>query len=175
MDTSTVTASSDHCREFTWLDALGAVARASVTQTKLRRWCKPIQDRLLTLFARKGLTCSLPGGETVRILPAYRFASWNLDEYFAFKRAAGAGSVALDVGANVGCYALLFGQWVGPTGKVFAFEPAPEAFVGLCRHLALNAQSAAVVPIQMALSDSSGLQSFLASGSHGENHLVITV
>src|SRR5207237_6618595 len=112
------------------------------------------------------------GGETVRILPAYRFASWNLDEYFAFKRAAGAGSVALDVGANVGCYALLFGQWVGPTGKVFAFEPAPEAFAGLCRHISLNRLSGVVVPVQAAVSDASGVAQ-LDDGVPGTNRLIL--
>ncbi len=44
--------------------------------------------------------------------------------------------VALDVGANVGAYSMLLGRWVGPAGRVFAFEPAPRAFDGLSRHCA---------------------------------------
>ena len=86
----------------------------------------------------RGLSCTLPGGERIRALPEHRYLSWNPQEYAAFKRAVSPGMVALDVGANVGAYSMLLGQWVGPTGRVFAFEPAPQAFSGLVRHIHLN-------------------------------------
>ena len=35
------------------------------------------------------------------------------------------GSEVWNVGANVGVYALQLGAWVGPTGRVLAFEPNP--------------------------------------------------
>ena len=74
----------------------------------------------------RGLSCTLPGGERIRALPEHRYLSWNPQEYAAFKRAVSPGMVALDIGANVGAYSMLLGQWVGPAGRVFAFEPAPR-------------------------------------------------
>jgi FkbM family methyltransferase len=35
------------------------------------------------------------------------------------------GMVAIDVGANIGYYALIIAECVGPTGRVHAFEPTP--------------------------------------------------
>ncbi len=119
----------------------------------------------------KGLKRSLPGGEIVRILPAYRYTKWNPIEYHAFKACLKPGGVVLDIGANAGNYSLLFGRCVGPTGKVFAFEPAPEAFAGLVRHIQLNALDSVVFPLQAAVSDQPGEASFIANGFQGGNRL----
>src|SRR5207237_8749490 len=89
-----------------------------------------------------------------------------------FKQALRPGAVALDIGANVGCYSLLFGQWVGPAGRVFAFEPSPESFAGLCRHIALNRLAGAVAPVQAAVSDASGDVQLLNDGFQGTNRLL---
>lgn len=37
------------------------------------------------------------------------------------------GDTVWDIGANVGLYTELFAQWVGPTGRVVAFEPLPAS------------------------------------------------
>src|SRR5262245_16575080 len=77
---------------------------------RLRRPLKPLFNRLL---ARQGdgLQSVLPGGEVVRVAPAYRHISWNLDEYSAFRTVVRPGSIVLEAGANVGAYTVLFGQW----------------------------------------------------------------
>lgn len=38
------------------------------------------------------------------------------------------GQIVVDAGANVGFYTRLFSQIVGPSGKVYAFEPDPKNF-----------------------------------------------
>src|SRR5579864_6632833 len=81
----------------------------------------------LTLQSRgRGLSASLPHGEVVRVLPEYAHLSWNPDEYRSFRDVVRAGMTALDIGANVGAYSLLLGQWVGSAGAVYAFEPSPR-------------------------------------------------
>ena len=37
------------------------------------------------------------------------------------------GMTAIDIGANLGIYALPMARWVGPTGRIFAYEPGSEA------------------------------------------------
>ena len=83
------------------------------------------------------------------------------------------GHVALDVGANVGAYALLLGQWVGPTGRVFAFEPAPDVHAALARHISLNRLDDIVRPVAAALSDRETEAPLVLSGTAGESRLAV--
>jgi FkbM family methyltransferase len=48
------------------------------------------------------------------------------------------GMTIYNVGANLGYYTLVASECVGPTGKVFAFEPAPENFELLQRTVSEN-------------------------------------
>lgn len=127
---------------------------------------------LMAQTGGRGMPCVLPHGEVVRALPEHRHLSWNPAEYEAFRAAATPGSTALDVGANVGAYSLLLGQWVGPSGRVFAFEPAPAIFDGLSRHIALNELGAVVSPVRSAVGADVQTASLLVAGTHGESRLV---
>ena len=55
-----------------------------------------------------------------------------------FRRAIGQGMVLLEVGANVGYYALIAASQVGPAGKVIALEPSPRNAALLEANLGLN-------------------------------------
>ena len=48
------------------------------------------------------------------------------------------GDVVIDVGANIGTHTLVFSRLVGPTGRVYAYEPQRIIFQTLCANLALN-------------------------------------
>jgi FkbM family methyltransferase len=48
------------------------------------------------------------------------------------------GDTVVDVGAHIGYYSLLAGRCVGPTGRVFAFEPEPTNYRRLRDHLVQN-------------------------------------
>jgi FkbM family methyltransferase len=63
------------------------------------------------------------------------------------------GDVFVDVGANIGYYALLASRRVGPSGKVYAIEAAPSIFAMLERNLEVN-RAGNVVSFNMAVTDS---------------------
>ena len=45
-----------------------------------------------------------------------------------YRRIVQAGFVALDIGANIGSHTLPLAQLVGPSGRVYSFEPTDYAF-----------------------------------------------
>ena len=53
------------------------------------------------------------------------------------------GDVFVDVGANWGYFTLAAAHWVGPSGRVIAFEPEPRLFELLRTNLALNGMATA--------------------------------
>ena len=166
-------AGSERYRSRSALEAVGGGVARALGEGPLRRALRAAYHRLLALrTGGRGLASTLPGGEVVRILPEYRFVTWNPLEYAAFREAVSPGGVALDVGANVGAYTLLLGRWVGPEGRVYAFEPSPGAFEGLRRHLALNALEGVVTPVRAAVSDAVGSAVLEGSGFSGSNRLL---
>lgn len=60
------------------------------------------------------------------------------------------GSLVIDVGANVGFFALRFAKWVGTAGKVIAIEPEEQNCANLTRALARN-QVAGRVDVRKAV------------------------
>lgn len=48
------------------------------------------------------------------------------------------GTTVVDAGAHIGVYTLLFSRWVGPGGRVEAFEPSPGSADRLADHIASN-------------------------------------
>jgi FkbM family methyltransferase len=129
----------------------------------LRRWLKPLFVKWLA-SSENGLRSVLPGGEVVLVSPAFRHISWNRDEYAAFKAAIRPGDVVLEAGANVGAYTMLFAQWVGTSGRVFAFEPDPSAHAGLLDHVALNGVADRVTAVAAAVADGRDARVRLAIG-----------
>jgi FkbM family methyltransferase len=117
-----------------------------------RRRLKPFFAKWLS-SRTAGLRSVLPGGEVVLVSAEFRHISWNRDEYAALRAATRPGDIVLEAGANVGAYTLLFAQWVGASGHVFAFEPDPIAYAGLQQHIALNAAGDRVTPVAAAVAD----------------------
>lgn len=66
------------------------------------------------------------------------------------------GDTVLDIGANIGWFTTLLMGLSGPEGKVYAFEPMPEAFESLETNIKLNKSLGAVKAELLALGDDSG-------------------
>lgn len=66
------------------------------------------------------------------------------------------GMTVVEVGANIGYYALIEARIIGSAGRIYAFEPSPDNFVSLERNLALNGADAITEAHQMAVGAESG-------------------
>jgi protein O-GlcNAc transferase len=80
---------------------------------------------------------------------------WFEDEIKLLRRLLQPGQQIIDIGANFGVYALSMAQTVGPTGRVWAFEPASSTAAMLAQSIAAN-EFGHVVLEQCALSSASG-------------------
>jgi FkbM family methyltransferase len=84
----------------------------------------------------------------------------NMDQYTDFIAATldglQPGDVFIDVGANMGIFALAAAQRVGPTGLVLAFEPSLREFHELVRNVQLN-QASNVMPFRLALDEADAI------------------
>ncbi len=78
----------------------------------------------------------------------------------ACRRLVRRGMTALDVGASFGFFARLLASLVGPSGRVFAFEPHPEVFRLLARNVRRYPN---VTPVPLAVAEHPGERSFYAT------------
>jgi FkbM family methyltransferase len=99
----------------------------------------------------------------LRVNLADRFVSWNaLNNKFEQTESAlvrsilKSGDVALDIGANLGYYTMLFASLVGDNGHVYSFEPMPELFDSLEQSAKRNGFGDRVTAFNAALSDEIG-------------------
>ena len=65
------------------------------------------------------------------------------------------GDVVIDIGANIGCYTIMFAKLVGDSGKVIAFEPDPTNYELLKKNIEINGFTNVILE-QKALSDNPG-------------------
>lgn len=66
------------------------------------------------------------------------------------------GGVVIDVGANIGFFALKFAAWAGASGRVFAIEPEQGNFDRLSHRVKRQGYSSRVSLIQAAAAEKSG-------------------
>ena len=99
---------------------------------------------------------------------------------YIIDRTVGPGDVILDVGANIGYYAIMLAKRVGSSGKVYAMEPEPRNFDLLQRNIRLNGADQIVEAFHIGASNVSGveklnvsrfsnLHSFLSDGDDSAN------
>ena len=74
------------------------------------------------------------------------------------------GEIVWDGGAYAGATSYFFSQWVGPTGRVYAFEPDARNFEFLLKNIDLH-NLTNVVPVQKALAGRTGQMQFIMDGT----------
>jgi FkbM family methyltransferase len=83
-----------------------------------------------------------------------------------FASNARVGETWLDIGANYGVTALRLADLVGPTGRVFAFEPKLDTCGNLASTVAVNAMpQVIVVPVALGSNQDLDVRRFATSGS----------
>lgn len=112
------------------------------------------------------------GGEPVRF-PA-RWSRYYLADYeaatFDFLRAHCAqGHDVLDMGAHIGLFTVVMARLVGPTGRVFSFEPTPLTREVLRETVRLNGCEGIVEVREEAMAKVSGSATFYDTGDAGSN------
>jgi len=77
------------------------------------------------------------------------------------------GDVFVDIGAHIGYYSVMASDIVGPSGRVFAFEPEPENF----KTLSANIEGLSnITARRIALSSKRGTGTLHLSGSNSGDH-----
>ena len=89
-------------------------------------------------------------------------------EFAAMRTLLRAGDTVFDVGSSIGLYSVFASRIIGPSGRVYAFEPAPETFWMLHETLVLN-RCTNVTPLQKAVySDQGTVKIHLFESQYGE-------
>lgn len=137
----------------------------------------PIMSKLDRLLRMRLLPKSVKIGEhTLQLdvndsLKLSTHGAYEKAELSAMRANLRPGDTALDVGANIGYHTLEMARQVGSTGRVFAFEPAPDIFSLLKTNVKQNGYDN-VVCEQIAASDQNGLAFLVLSDTNsGDNRL----
>jgi FkbM family methyltransferase len=118
-----------------------------------------------------GVECAVDRQDLSVCAPAASSGLWEPHIAACFRRICRCGSIAIDVGANVGYHTLLLAELVGSEGQCYAFEPNSEN----CRLILLGCEHNHFANIRLmpfGLSDESGWAYF--SSHIGSNGGVVT-
>ena len=150
---------------------------APLWRGRLDRWDYLVwKDVASRVFGRRTLHALSANGHVMRI----RLAEWG-DHTQLLGRPAERpieqvietlprGSIVVDVGANIGRYALLAAEQVGARGRVIAVEPGALNFTLLSENAAMNGMHW-VQPVQVALGAADGTAELVGGGDATTNTL----
>lgn len=128
----------------------------------------PLWHRELRVWDQRVRAASL---DRLVFLALHRAGLLGAEEARLLRKMVGEGMQVVDIGANIGLYALLLAQLAGKTGRVFAFEPEPNLFSMLCDNCATNG-ALNITPFQCAAGASNGRAMFQRSTfNSGDNSL----
>jgi FkbM family methyltransferase len=86
-----------------------------------------------------------------------------------FRQSIKQGDVVVDLGANIGYFALLASRLIGNEGKVYSFEPEPNNYNLMVKNIELNDYKN-IVSEQMAVSNINGISKFYIANAEVGAH-----
>ncbi len=109
----------------------------------------------------------------IRLSPEFRHVrgTYELEAMKMVCQLLRPGDTAVDVGANIGLYTLVMAKQVGPTGKVYAFEPANKSYETLIEHISLNGLQGVVDAHQLLIDRQKGTLLLHEDGLRGTNRV----
>jgi FkbM family methyltransferase len=127
-------------------------------------WCvlRPIYNLAVKTSAKSGLERIINGTDPLRVAPEFRQITevYEPDVWGHVMSEVIPGSIVVDVGAYIGLYTIALAQRIGPTGRVYSFEPDLQNFAVLRKHIDLNKVSERVEAHQLAVGDKDGFVPF---------------
>jgi len=165
---------------FPLYNLLRKAARISGLMGPMRRLAGPAAGRLLYKLSPRGAGLAQIHGHAMYLAPSGSYppldmamARYELGTTRLFNETVMPGMVVVDIGAHVGYYTLLAAKQVGPTGKVYAFEPEQDNHTLLLKNIEMSGYNN-VVATRMAVSDRVGSSTLyltdLDSGRHSMYH-----
>lgn len=82
------------------------------------------------------------------------------------------GSLAIDVGANIGTFTQRFAHWTGERGRVIAIEPETKNFSALRRRLSAQGLEPRVTALQAVAAESAGTLMLQINPDHPGDHKI---
>ncbi len=86
----------------------------------------------------------------------YYMALWAfdfMDTHERYEEVLKEGDVIIEIGACTGEYTIAAAERIGASGRIYAFEIEPLSFKCLVKNVQLSGSSAAITPINLAVSD----------------------
>ncbi len=114
---------------------------------RLKYYFELLRDRLEwtlnLIFTNQAVWCRNRLGQSYQplSLPEYRYmrnGNPEVNVSLLVERLLHEGMTVVDVGANHGLFSMEAAHFVGSTGRVYAFEPTPELYAHLRKHLEVN-------------------------------------
>ena len=105
---------------------------AIIREFYIKRQCEMVEKDVL------GSRMRLNPNNTIDNMLLFTPQYYDPEEFRIIRSIVSTGDYVIDVGGNVGAYALLFGRLVGSTGKVTTIEANPAMAVILTENIAMN-------------------------------------
>jgi FkbM family methyltransferase len=149
---------------------VNAVGQAQFRYPVIRRAADLVRSRLtgngtISHGPAAGLQFDATGG-----YPGYLLGTSEPEEQAFLANHLAAGDVFYDIGANIGFHSTLAARLVGPTGRVYAFEPHQESADAAAANAARNGFSHVSV-MAAAVSRSEGRLRFASGVNSAHHHL----
>jgi FkbM family methyltransferase len=93
-------------------------------------------------------------------------------DYLSGSEALATGDHVIDIGANIGAFAVLAGSKVGPSGRVFAYEPDPVTCERLRANVRLNGLENVVIVENCAVGAAAGEATFYRHAKNAYSSLM---